>query len=195
MKRHPDYSYKTTWRADRKMASALEAAFRQLPPRACRPSVSASEAGYMAITAALVILVLMTIASVSAIQFANTEVSTAGNYSVYQRNFYLAEGAAMEAVDILDKTAEIRSAGLTWFDPLTASITPETLDDYWPQGESAISHEAAVDPHSRYVAGIDGIAPGSSMAMDRTKIRVLSVYGRCNWNGEAVIRLGYLAPY
>jgi Tfp pilus assembly protein PilX len=62
----------------------------------------------VAIEAALVILTLLAIISFSASRVANNEVTMARNESVHQRNLYLAEGAAMEAVDRLTHTANLK---------------------------------------------------------------------------------------
>jgi len=63
---------------------------------------------YLAIIGALVILTLISVISISASRVANTEVSLARNEVVYQRNFYLAEGAALEAADHLTQYGNLR---------------------------------------------------------------------------------------
>ena len=55
-----------------------------------------NEDGYFLILATLMIMVWG-----SASRTANTKVTVAANEMVYQRNFYLAEGALKEAIDIL----------------------------------------------------------------------------------------------
>ncbi len=67
----------------------------------------ASEDGYMALFAALVLLVLVSIIGISASRVANTEIGMARNEVIYHRNFFLAEGAAMEAADRLANTADL----------------------------------------------------------------------------------------
>jgi Tfp pilus assembly protein PilX len=60
-----------------------------------------NEQGYFLILATIMLLALLTIISIAASNTASTEVQIAGNDTLYQRNLYLAEGAAMEAVDRL----------------------------------------------------------------------------------------------
>ena len=60
-----------------------------------------NERGYFLIISTIMLLALITIISIAASNTARTEVQTAGNDLTYQRNLYLAEGAAMEAVDQL----------------------------------------------------------------------------------------------
>ena len=65
-----------------------------------------NEDGYFLILATLMILVLLTILGVAASRTANTEITVAANEMVYQRNFYMAEGALMEAIDGLERLTE-----------------------------------------------------------------------------------------
>ena len=58
-----------------------------------------NEDGYFLIVSTMMLLALITIISVAASNTSRTEVKIAGNDLTYQRNLYLAEGAAMEAVD------------------------------------------------------------------------------------------------
>ncbi len=46
-----------------------------------------------------------------------------------------------------------------------------------------------------YVAGVDGTAPGEGLDPDRPKIYAISVYGRCEWDGVSIIKVGYRAAY
>ncbi len=76
-----------------------------------------NEDGYFLILATLMILVLLTILGVSASRTANTEIMVAANEMVYQRNFYLAEGALMEAIDGLANNPSLMTTPPDWFDP------------------------------------------------------------------------------
>ena len=81
----------------------------------------------MAIVAALVILTLLAIISFSASRVANNEVTMARNESVHQRNLYLAEGAAMEAVDRLVNTANLKDNVPAWMEKVAGSLDVDTL--------------------------------------------------------------------
>jgi len=86
-------------------------------------SLLKNENGYLAIIGALVILSLITVISISASRVANTEVSMARNEVVYQRNFYLAEGAALEAADHLTQYGNLRENTQAWMEMVTGIWT------------------------------------------------------------------------
>lgn len=169
------------------------------------PPALKSQDGYMAIFAALVILVLITIIGFSASQVANTEVAMSRNEIVYYRNFYMAEGAAIEAIDELDNIANLRTDMPVWVDTLVGELTVENVREYFkdPSVRDALLtssatpfHNAHVDPvRAQYVAGVEGIAPGESLDPDKPKIHNLSIYGRCEWDGFSIVRVGYRAAY
>jgi Tfp pilus assembly protein PilX len=158
-----------------------------------------TEDGYMAIIASLGILVLLTIVSISISRVASNEISMAGNETVYQRNFYLAEGAMMEAVDRLDNNLDIRGNTIDWMDKAAKSLRIDTVETYWDNTDTnsqIVPTSSDVDPaHTVYVAGVEGVAPGYSLDMEKSRIHAFEIYGRCVWNGTAIIKVGYLAPY
>lgn len=163
-----------------------------------RPPRMDSEGGYLAIIAALGILALMSVICISVSRVAGNEVAMSGNQTVYQRNFYLAEGAAMEAVDILDNTADIRGSDIGWLDRAAKSLRVDNVATYWDNaaGEAVVPRASEIDPaHTLFVAGVEGVAPGYSLDMEKPRIHAFGIYGRCVWNGTAVIKIGYLAPY
>ena len=67
-----------------------------------------NEDGYFLILATLMILTLLTILGIAASRTANTEIAVASNEIVYQRNFYRAEGAAIEAIDRLVNAIDLK---------------------------------------------------------------------------------------
>jgi Tfp pilus assembly protein PilX len=69
-----------------------------------------NEQGYFLILATIMLLALLTIISIAATHTASTEVQIAGNDTLYQRNVYLAEGAALEAIDRLQNDPNPRGA-------------------------------------------------------------------------------------
>ncbi len=165
-----------------------------------RSSPLHNEEGYMAILAALALLVLLSIVSIAASRIAGTEVTMAGNETVYQRNFYLAEGAVMEAVDRLDHTADLRNAPLAWLERTTGKLDHGTVRDYWKLKDDPIAavkpSASAVDlDHALFIAADEGIAQGASMTMGRTTVHEFSIYGRCAWRGASVVKVGYRAAY
>lgn len=156
-----------------------------------------SQDGHVAIVAALVILTLLAIISFSASRVANNEVTMARNESVHQRNLYLAEGAAMEAVDRLTHTANLRDNMPAWMAKagiLDVEDLP-TLRSYLNDPAKRLT--SAVDDGNRatFVAGVEGVAPGGSLGMNTPTVYILGIYGRCEWNGESIVKIGYRAAY
>ena len=155
-----------------------------------------SQDGHVAIVAALVILTLLTIIGFSASRVANNEVTMARNESVHQRNFYLAEGAAMEAVDILVNTANLKDNVPAWMEKTAGNLDVDTLRSYLNDPDVK-PQASAVDDANRatFVAGVEGVAPGGSLGMNTPTVYILGVYGRCEWNGESIVKIGYRAVY
>ncbi len=155
----------------------------------------------MAILAALLILVLITIIGFSASRLAITEVTMARNEIVHHRNFYLAEGAAVEASDTLDNIANLHANMPIWVEKAAGVLSVDNVREYFKApadrnkslAVSTVPFEMSVlDPERlRYIAGADGIAPGESLDPDKPKIHLLSIYGRCEWEGVSIVRIGY----
>jgi Tfp pilus assembly protein PilX len=155
-----------------------------------------SQDGHVAIVAALVILTLLTIIGFSASRVANNEVTMARNESVHQRNLYMAEGAAMEAVDRLAHTANLKDNVPAWMEKAAGSLDVDTTLRSYLNGKEAVKPQASVvDVRAMFVAGLEGIAPGGSMGMNMPTVYILGVYGRCQWNGESIVKIGYRAVY
>jgi len=155
-----------------------------------------SQDGHVAIVAALVILTLLAIISFSASRVANNEVTTARNESVHQRNFYLAEGAAMEAVDRLVNTANLKDNVPDWMEKVAGGLEVDTLRSYLNDKEAVKPQASAVEANrTKFVAGLEGVAPGGSLGMHTPTVFILGIYGRCEWNGESIVKIGYRAVY
>jgi hypothetical protein len=163
-------------------------------------SLLEDENGYVAIIAALGILSLLTILGISASRVANTEVRTARNGIVYKRNFYLAEGAAIEAADRLHSYGNLRANPQPWMETVAGNLDIDSLKHYWDNsaasGDTVIPKPSEVDlSHTVYLAGEEGIAPGSSLGMGNPTVHSIAIFGRCSWDGVAIIKLGYRAAY
>jgi type II secretory pathway pseudopilin PulG len=156
-----------------------------------------SQDGYVAIVAALVILTLLAIIGFSASRVANNEVTVARNESVHQRNLYLAEGAAMEAVDRLTHTANLKDNVPAWMEKVAGNLDVDTLRSYLNDKETVKPLASAVDGANRatFVASLERAAPGGSLGMDKPMVYIIGVYGRCQWDGESIVKIGYRAVY
>jgi hypothetical protein len=162
--------------------------------------ILSDEKGYMAILASLMILALLTILGVAASKSANTEVMMTGNEIRYQRNFYRAEGAAMEAADILKNASNLADALPDWIEPMADKLTIDNFTDYWENssagGDTVIPRPSSIDPnHTLFIAGKEKGASGHSLDSSKPTIHSLAIYGRCEWNGVTTIKLGYLVAY
>jgi len=160
-----------------------------------KPSPLNSQDGHVAIVAALVILTLLAIIGISASRVANNEVTMARNESVHQRNFYLAEGAAMEAVDILANTVNLKDNVPPWMEKVAGSLHVDSLRSYL--NDMGKRKASAVDDanHATFVAGLEGAAPGGSLGMHAPTVYILGIYGRCKWDGESIVKIGYRVVY
>ncbi len=164
-----------------------------------------SQNGYVAIFAALLMLVLISIIGFSASRVANTEVTMARNEIVYHRNFYMAEGAAIEASDTLGNIANLHKDMPLWVEKVAGELSVENVREYFknPADRNKLLvtstvpfQKSLLEPSRlRYIGGADGIAPGESLDPDKPKIHNLSLYGRCEWDGVSVVRIGYRAIY
>lgn len=159
-----------------------------------------NENGYLAIIGALVILALLTVISISASRVANTEISMARNDVIYRRNFYLAEGAALEAADHLTQFRNLRENRQTWMEMATGELNIDSVRGYWDNtaanGDTVVPEPSLVDSnHTLFIIGHEGIAKGFSINMDKATVHSIAVYGRCAWNGTSVIKMGFQAAY
>ena len=143
-----------------------------------------------AILLALVILMLLTVLGISATTTSTVEVQIAGNESMYKRNFYLAEAAAMEAAQRIDDADDDDLV------PLTTSfgwLEDDTVDMTDPDIMEANSTTSSLNPNTRYGVVAHGVAPGSSLDMaTQTQLFEFAVYGLYTSDiGQSHIGIGY----
>jgi hypothetical protein len=141
----------------------------------------------------LIILVLLTIIGISATRTASIDMQVAGNNMVYKKNLFTAEGAALEAVQVMSNEAELETIG--W-------IMPEGTDDDISNIRDkdkfeAISNTSSIDDNARFAVIRGGLVEtGESLDMTRVKIHEFAVYGRSDQNnGTSIIRMGYRKAY
>jgi hypothetical protein len=146
-----------------------------------------NEQGYFLIVSTLMLLALLTIISIAATNTANTEVQIAGNDAVYQRNLYLAEGAAMEAVDRLQNVSN-PLAELEFVVPGLKTIDDSTYIDHWDKSMGA---ELDATGNTRFVAGYEGTPTGYSLGLGKPKVHGFVIYGRAEKQGVSTIKIGY----
>jgi hypothetical protein len=166
---------------------------------------------------ALVLLVLLTIIGLSASTTSQIEIMIAGNERVYKQNFYRAEGAAMQATQILENTdLKGNYASLQWL--LThadtkslrtdngLSVNPLEYDENFWTDIGTGSYVAYTLGQADFGSGPDantaffglnnGITAGSSLDMGKSSVWDFEVYGRSDMRrGENVVALGYRKAY
>lgn len=154
-------------------------------------SILKNEEGSLIIMA-IMFLVLLTIACLAASSVSISEVQIATSELIYQRNFYKAEAAAMEAAERLENLADPQTTAPTWINAVSGGITDVNLGNAWAGGDPYVSPAASTidSANSQYLASYEGIAPGSSVAMNAPKVHEYSIYGQCSDRGVAEIRVG-----
>jgi len=146
-----------------------------------------NEKGYFLIISTMMLLALLTMISIAASNTARTEVQIAGNNLVYQRNLYLAEGAAMEAVDRLQNDSDPR--GLDFVVPGLKVIDDQNYADHWDiEAQSAAFDDSN---KTRFVAGYEGTPAGYSLGVGKPKVHGFAIYGRTEKQGASTIKIGY----
>jgi type IV pilus assembly protein PilX len=141
----------------------------------------------------VVILVLLTIAGVSATRTSSVEMQIAGNERTYKENLYKAEAAAMESArrledEDLNETLPEWLKGRGYVDEHN-----DLLDAGFRQSngeEAEISDSTGHD--AAFLASSEGIASGSSLDLRRSTVHEYAVYGwGIQGNGLVVVKLGY----
>jgi Tfp pilus assembly protein PilX len=148
-----------------------------------------NEQGYFLIMSTIMLLALLTIMSIAASNTANTEVQIAGNDAVYQRNLYLAEGAALQAVDVLQNDPNPR--GLAFVDPGLKTIDDENFRNDWAANSDPVTTSLDSSGKTRFRAGYEGTAAGFSLGIGTPKVHGFAIYGRTEKQGVTTIKIGY----
>jgi hypothetical protein len=148
-----------------------------------------NEKGYFLIMSTLMLLALLTVISIAASNTANTEVQIAGNDAVYQRNLYLAEGAAMQAVDVIHNHFNPR--GLSFVHPGVKAIDDENFKTDWEANSLPVTTSLDSSNKTRFRAGYEGTPPGYSLGLGQPKVHGFVIYGRTEKQGVTTIKIGY----
>lgn len=136
----------------------------------------------------LMVLALLTLVGTSGIRTGNTEIEIATSELVYQNNFYLAEGAAMEAVARLENDPDPLTSAPGWLQTIPGVMTLENYtDDAYP------SQTASIDSlgDTYFKVAYEGASAGSSKDMSKSKLHDFTIYGRSEKRGASEIKIGY----
>ncbi|MFP4036118.1 MAG: PilX N-terminal domain-containing pilus assembly protein [Desulfobacteraceae bacterium] len=157
---------------------------------------------------ALILLVLLTVIGISASR--NTEIETmiAGNERINKQNFYIAEGSAMRAAQLMENQ-DFKSSPLSWvmdesnrnssgdllpaaaYSDLESHIhEKENWTDAFSQSYSELEGDA------RYLAVSLGVVRGGSLDMSKPKVYEFAIFGRSDFrDGSGLVALGYRKAY
>jgi len=158
-----------------------------------------NENGALMILITVMLLVLLTVISIAASRTANIETKIAANEYAYQRCFYNAEGAIMQAVDLLDTTVNPTQTLPAWMGQDSVVLNDDTVFSYWeddPETGGLVPQSAQVDlVDSGFMAVHNGVLPGSSLAMSKPSKHSFAIYGRCEKDGMVMLSVGYANAY
>lgn len=158
-----------------------------------------NERGGLMMIVSITLLALLTIISVAASKTAHTELRIAANEYVYQRCFYNAEGAVMEAVTQLEAGPNPMLAPSSWISLKGDNITDSTIFTYWEYGadmKGAVPRASAIDSaNTGYLVVHHGVPTGSSLDMSKSAKHTFSIYGRCKNKGVVMLKVGYSKIY
>ncbi len=166
-------------------------------------TIAKNEDGAMLIMASVMILILLTIISISASRTANTEIQIASNEYFYQKNFYCAEGAAIETIDRMEQLVSLDTKDHDWLMNETEDVDNDSnlfgfwnLNDDEREDSDAIPEASSVcSSHAELMSVHNGVLSGSSLDMSKPTKHVFSIYGQSNDRGLAMIKVGYTKAY
>jgi hypothetical protein len=158
-----------------------------------------NENGAMMMLITVMFLVLLTVISIAASRKATVETKIAANEYSYQRCFYNAEGAIMEAVDLLDTEVNPRVSLPPWMGEDPSEINDKTVFAYWVEDAGTgdvIPKISKIDTKDTELMGVHlGVLPGNSLDMSRPTKHSLNIYGRCDKDGTVLLTVGYANTY
>jgi len=157
--------------------------------------------GAMMIIISLMLLALLTIITIAASKTANTELKIAGNEYFYQNNFYCAEGAVIETVDVLEALDHVEVDLFDWLMNETDKVDKDSdLYGFWAEEirdiDDANPASASVcADHTESMTVHHGVLSGSSLDMSKPTKHVYSIYGQSHHRGTVLIKVGYAKAF
>jgi len=149
---------------------------------------------------ALVLLVLLTFMGISATTITDIELQIAGNELTSRANFYRAESAAMENVQVLTNfsgTSIIEPTNFPkWLHLESNLLVPNNITD--PSNWTPLNLQVSVtnDHDENYMTIFEGVVPGDSLDTTRSRVYSYRVVGRGSKNnGFAFVEMGFRRPF
>lgn len=145
------------------------------------------------IVMALILMAVLTVIGISSITTTSMELKIVQNEKTYMDNFYRAESAVREGIQMIESTSAAnlgdRSFPLTWLKQYTDATDMSDTGD-WTTGTNAAASSLA---DTDYAVVETGIAKGGSLDMSATSN--LYDYVARGWghtgNGNVLIEVGY----
>src|SRR4030042_2356564 len=147
---------------------------------------------------ALILLLLLPLMGISATTLTDIELQIAGNEMVARANFYNAEGAAMENIQLLANTGEAitdpTAPAMPWLNLETELPVPNDITDQanWTNANSRVADNAN-NSDQRFLTVFEGVIAGDSLDMTRSRIYTYRVVGRGEINpgqGISIVEMG-----
>jgi Tfp pilus assembly protein PilX len=143
----------------------------------------------------LMVLVILTVVGIAASNRSNTELNVITDQLNYHRNFNLAEGAATEALDLLEEIANPRANPPDWIEPAENVMTESNLTNYLARTATdgaPFPQTATMDPAGTvFLGAYEGVAPGASTDMNKPTVHAYGLYGHSSREGSTTIKMGY----
>lgn len=153
----------------------------------------------------LMVLVILTVVGIAASNRSSTELKVVTTQLQYHRNFNLAEGAAMEAFDLLEGIANPEASPPNWLEPILRRLGEDNLrTDYLskvsiptgqincPGNNAPCPRAATVEPASTvFIVSDEGVALGHSLDMSKSTLHMYGIYGHSESEGFTTIKIGY----
>ena len=143
----------------------------------------------------LMVLLLLTIIGIASTKVSNTELQISGNELVYQQNFYRAEGAAMEAAELLEAESNPSETPPTWLANVPHDVSDSEIRT-WAFGGSP-APRVSVLADTSLIALSEGIVHGSSLDLETSKVHSYAIYGHSapSRKGATTVQVGYLKAF
>jgi len=143
----------------------------------------------------LMVLLLLTIIGVASTKVSNTELQISGNELAYQQNFYRAEGAAMEAAELLEAESNPSETPPTWLANVPHDVSDSEIRTWGFGGSPAPRVSVLAD--TSLIALSEGIVHGSSLDLETSKVHSYAIYGRSapSRKGATTVQIGYLKAF
>ena len=138
---------------------------------------------------ALLVLAFFTLLGVSTFSISNMEIRIIGNENTQKQNLYCAEGAAMRgAQDMQDK--DLRTSTLGYLNGINTVTDDDIRNCSFPAKQTI--PESQLPATTEFASVSQGIAPGSSLDMTKTRVHDYAVYGWCDSRNNLVrVEVGY----